>query len=248
MKPKVSIIIPCYNSEKWIEECALSALNQTYENVEVIIVDNESTDNSVEITKQIQQTYPSLILSSAKNIYPNCWDEARSEGFRLMTGDYVLVMGSDDVLDEQFIDNCMKIFLKAPSKIKALQSPAKGITIKNEIKVFTGELKHSYKSKQEFKNLCLEKCPVNTPTVMYNTELYRQGLLKAEPEKYGGAADYDLYCKLVDNNIFIYPSPVWLGFYYRWHEEQATWKVHKQGINYDKMIQDYWRAKWKTKA
>ena len=90
MKPKVSIIIPCYNSEKWIEECALSALNQTYENVEVIIVDNESTDNSVEITKQIKLAYPSLILSSAKNIYPNCWDEARSEGFRLMTGDYVL--------------------------------------------------------------------------------------------------------------------------------------------------------------
>jgi glycosyltransferase involved in cell wall biosynthesis len=39
MSPKVTIIIPCYNSEKWIEECIMSALNQTYDNKEVIFVD-----------------------------------------------------------------------------------------------------------------------------------------------------------------------------------------------------------------
>jgi len=246
MNPKVSIIIPCYNSEKWIEECVMSTLSQTYENVEVIVVDNESTDASVEIVKKIRERYPGLIFSTAANIYPNCWDEAREEGFKLMTGDYVLIMGSDDFLDEKFIENCVKIFKQAPEKIKALQSPAKGISIKNGIQVFTGELKHLYRSKQEFKDLCLQKSPVNTPTVIYNTELYKQGLLKADPEKYGGAADYDLYCKLIDNDIFIYPSPVWLGFYYRWHEEQATWKVHKEGKNYDIMIQEHWRKKWKT--
>lgn len=245
MSPKVSIIIPCYNAEKWIEECVMSALSQTYKNVEVIVVDNESSDRSVEIIQNLQEQNQELIFSTAENIYPNCWDEAREEGFRLMTGDYVLVMGSDDFLDEKFIENCMKFFMQAPDKIKVLQSPAKGVTVKNGIKVFTGELKHLYRSKEEFKNLCLQKCPVNTPTVMYNTELYSQGLLRAEPEKYGGAADYDLYCRLIDNDIFIYPSPIWLGFYYRWHEEQATWKVHKEGINYDIMIQEHWRTKWK---
>jgi glycosyltransferase involved in cell wall biosynthesis len=246
--PKVSIIIPCYNSEKWIEECISSALNQTYKNIEVIVVDNESTDNSVNIIKKIQEQHKNIVFSTAKNIYPNCWDEAREEGFRLMTGDYVLTMGSDDFLDQKFIQNCMKIFMQAPDKIKALQSPAKGVTVKNSTKIFTGELKHVYSSKDEFKSLCLKRCPVNTPTVIYSTALYKQNLLKTEPEKYGGAADYNLYCKLIDNNIFIYPCPVWLGFYYRWHEDQATWKVHKEGINYDKMIQDYWRAKWKTQA
>ena len=39
MKPKVSIIVPCYNSEKWVEECVVSALTQNYENIEVIAVD-----------------------------------------------------------------------------------------------------------------------------------------------------------------------------------------------------------------
>ena len=39
-------------------------------------------------------------------------------------------------------------------------------------------------------------------------------------EKYLGASDYDLYFRLADNNIFIYPAPKWLGYYYRWHDKQ----------------------------
>ena len=50
---KVSIIIPCYNSEKWIDKCLRSALDQSYEDTEVILVDNESTDDSPTIFKEI---------------------------------------------------------------------------------------------------------------------------------------------------------------------------------------------------
>tara|TARA_R110000851_G_scaffold192325_1_gene343061 strand:- start:1838 stop:2569 length:732 start_codon:yes stop_codon:yes gene_type:complete len=240
---KFTIIVPCYNAEKWIEQCILSALKQDYKNIEVIFVDNESTDRSVEIVENIKKDNDSLIMSSADNIYPNCWDEARSEGFRLMTGDYVLVMGADDFLDESFVTNCMNIIMMSPDKIKALQSPIVGV--KSNTKQTMDKIKHQYKSIKEFKSLSTRKCPVNTPTVIYNTDLYRQGLLTTKPELYGGAADYDLYCKLADNNIFIYSPPKWLGFYYRWHEDQATWAVHKESKNYDKMIQNYWKQKWK---
>ena len=242
MPPKFTIIIPCYNSEKWIEESLLSALTQTYQNTEVIFVDNESTDNSAAIARQLAGQYPNLIMSAAANIYPNCWDEARSEGFKLMTGDYVLVMGSDDYLDEKFIENCASIIMREPEKIRALQSPIKGV--KTDTGVIVNTIGHEYRSIAAFKKLAMDRCPVNTPTVIYNTDLYRDGLLASKPEKYGGAADYDLYCALADAGVFIYPVPVWLGFYYRWHEDQATWKVHKEGINYDKMIRDYWREKW----
>ena len=242
MNPKVTIIVPCFNSEKWIEDCLRSVLNQTYKNIEVIFVDNESSDNSMEVAIKLSHEYPDLVISSTKNIYPNCWDEPRSEGFRLMTGDYVLVMGSDDHLDEKFIEKCMDIIKVAPDKIKALQSPICGI--KSDTGIVTSTVEHQYKSVEDFKKQALLRCPVNTPTVIYNTDLYREGLLRTKPEIYGGAADYDLYCKLADNDIFIYPAPMWLGFYYRWHEDQATWKVQKEGINYDKMIQDYWRNKW----
>tara|TARA_B100000989_G_C19532158_1_gene470699 strand:- start:8106 stop:8852 length:747 start_codon:yes stop_codon:yes gene_type:complete len=245
MKPKVSIIIPCYNSEKWVEECVLSALTQNYENIEVIAVDNESTDSTVEILENIKKEYPELVLSSANNIYPNCWDEARSEGYRLMTGDYMTVIGSDDMIETEYVSNCMRIMLQAPDKIKALQSPAVGFKTSGETKVKTGLITYAYSSRKQFMIESLERCVVNSPSVVYKSSLYYDGLLKTKPEKYGGAADYDLYCSLADNDVFIYPSPVWLGFCYRWHDEQATWKVHKEGINYDKMIQDFWREKWK---
>ena len=77
-------------------------------------------------------------------------------------------------------------------------------------------------------------------------ELYRDGLLRAQPEKFGGAADYELYCSMANNGIMIYPAPTWLGYYYRWHPDQATWKVHEEEKNYDTMIQSYWGEKWKT--
>ena len=242
MKPKVSIIIPCYNSEKWVLQCVSSALNQTYENIEVIAVDNESTDGTFNIIKEIQKENPSLKVSSTPNIYPNCWDEARGEAYKLATGEYFTVIGSDDFLGKEYIEKCMKYILFAPEKILVFQSPIMGIRSNTEI--LTGEIKHYYHSINEFKKMCLECCPVNSPTVIYNRSLLRGGLLKTEPKKYGGAADYNLYCKLADNNIMIYSAPQWLGFYYRWHEDQATWKVSKEGKNYDKLIQNYWKNEW----
>ena len=242
MVPKVSIIIPCYNSEKWIHQSLMSALSQTWKNTEVIFVDNESTDNSVEIANRIFRENPHLKMARAENIFPNCWDEAKEVGFEMMTGDYVLVMGSDDFLHTKYIENCMRIISFDPDRILALQSPMRGV--KENSSNIVNEIRHEYKSVEEFKKQCLERCPVNTPTVIYNRRLWDDGLLDTQPDKYGGAADYDLYCKLADNGVMIYPAPNWLGFFYRWHSEQATWKVQKEEKNYDKMIQDYWREKW----
>jgi glycosyltransferase involved in cell wall biosynthesis len=244
--PRVSIIIPCYNSSVYIEDCVKSALKQTWKNVEVIFVDNESDDNSVEVVEEIQEEYPDLIMDSAENIYPHCWDEARQRGFELMTGDYVLVMGSDDLLHERFIENCMIYIMSAPQKISALQSPmASIINVKGQWGIDSNNIiTHTYRSIDQFKELCLKACPVNTPTVIYNTKLYHDGLLKANPEAYGGAADYDLYCRLADQEVMIYPADQWIGFYYRWHPDQATWKVKKEGKGYDRHIQNYWSKKW----
>ena len=51
MNIKVSILIPCYNAERWIIQCIESALDQTYEQTEIIVVDDGSTDNSLEMIK-----------------------------------------------------------------------------------------------------------------------------------------------------------------------------------------------------
>jgi len=240
--PKVSIIIPCYNAERWIARCVSSALGQNYPNIEVIYVDNESTDESMQIVKDKFGEEKNLIISSAENIYPDCWDEAREKGFQLSDGEYLLTIGADDYLDPLFISNCMQYIATAPASVLAFQSAIRGVN--NDSGIEVGDVGHIYKTLTEFKQICMIQCPVNTPTVIFNRRLYEDGLLKTDPESYSGAADYDLYCKLADNNVFIYPAPMWLGYYYRWHEDQATWNMQKKETNYDKLIQDFWREKW----
>ena len=241
---KASIIIPCYNAEKWISECALSALKQTHEDVEVIAVDNESTDLTVAILEELQKEHSNLILDSAPNLYPNCWDEARGKGFELSTGQYLFTLAADDVLDKDYVNNCLKFILKAPDRIFAFQSPIRNINDMSITLQNISDMSHSYGSLSEFKSKAMESCPANSPTVVFNRKLFEDGLLKTYPEKYGGAADYDLYCRLADQEVFIWPANRWTGYCYRWHEGQATWNVIKEDTNYDKMIQDYWREKW----
>ena len=239
--PKVSIVIPCYNAEKWIMQCVSSALEQAYDNVEVIAVDNESKDNTLNILENIKND--KLKVSTAKNIYPHCWDEAREKGFSLSTGKYLFTLASDDFLHKEYVSSCMKYISAASDKIMIFQSPIRGI--KNDVEF--NEIKHLYNSFKQLKKMLLSKCPVNSPTAVYNRKLYDEGILKTRPEKYSGAADYDLYCSLVDRGHFIFPANKWLGYYYRWHPEQATWEMHKEKnrVNYDKLIQEYWREKWK---
>lgn len=239
---KASIIIPCYNAEKYIEKTVNSALSQDYENIEVIVVDNESTDNSYRIVNNINDDR--LQTSIAKNIYPFCWDEAREKGFQIATGEYFFTLAADDLFRKDYVSNCMKYINSGKGKIKAFQSSIRGF--QNNINNCVNEVSNKYKSLSEFKQMSLTKCMVNSPTVVYHHSLFDDGLLKTEPDKYSGAADYDLSCKLADKGVFIYPSPVWLGYYYRWHEEQATWEMHKlkDKINYDDLIQTYWREKW----
>jgi len=241
MIPKVTIIIPCYNAEKWVRQCVVSALKQDYESIEVIAVDNESTDRTREVIINLQKEHPALKIGDAPNLYKHTWDEARNEALTMATGDYVTFVCSDDYLESDYISNCMKYILLNPTKIKILQSAIKGV---DESGLSRGDINHFYSSLDEFKKLAIAKCPVNTPTVIYNMELYHAGALKTYPEKYSGAADYDLYCSLADKEYLIYPANRWLGYYYRWHPGQATWGMHQDPVKYDKIIQEYWRARW----
>ena len=222
----------------------MSALNQTHFNTEVIVIDNESTDGSYDIVKQMLDRNSKLTLDVAENIYPYCWDEAREKGFSLASGKYFFTLASDDFLHPEYIENYLKYFNSAKNKIYALHSAIKSVD-SNGIPM--GIINHPYRDFDELKEMLLIKCPINSPTVAYDRELYDEGHLATEPATFSGAADYDLYCSLVDKGYYLYPTDRWVGYYYRWHEDQATWQMHKneQKINYDILIQKKWSSKWK---
>ena len=92
----ISIIIPAYNSEKFIQHCILSVVNQTYRDLEIIIVDNNSTDSTAEIIKKAE-------LTDSRIKYVFCTvagvSNARNAGLFAATGDYVFFLDSDDTLD-----------------------------------------------------------------------------------------------------------------------------------------------------
>lgn len=110
---KVSIIIPVYNVAPYIEACLQSVFSQTYKDIEVIIIDDCGTDNSMEIVKKIVSTYKGTfsikILHHDQN---KGLSSARNTGIRNATGEYIYFLDSDDTITTNCITLLSKPILK----------------------------------------------------------------------------------------------------------------------------------------
>lgn len=239
---KVTVIIPCYNRESFVEKCVVSALEQTYQNKEVIAIDNESTDSTLEVLRRIKDKYPELIVETCPNIYKHSWQDPVEKAIEMSTGDYFTIFGSDDYAEPDYLEKSMKYISMNPDKISFFQSPMIGVDKDGNKR---GDmLSHTYTNLDQFKEMLFQRQPVNTPTVFYKTSLYESGVVKWESEEYLGAIDYDSFFRIADNGYFIYPARQWLGYYYRWNDSQLTWVMHNQQENFDDKIKNYWRKKW----
>lgn len=239
----MTVIIPCYNSEKFLEKCIESAALQNYGNTEIIVVDNESTDSSLEIAKKMQLRFSEIKVDTAPNIYKYSYQEPVERALEISTGDYFTILGSDDFLDPNYISNICNVINSSKNiDILALQSPILGVDNSGEKVV--GLLGHSYESLEEFKKLLFSKCPVTTPSVVFAKSLYTDKIVRWFSNEFLGASDYEMYFNLTDKGIPIFPINQWLGYYYRWHESQSTWGMHSTGINFDEIIKEKWRNKW----
>lgn len=101
---KVTIAIPVYNVEKYIKDSLLSALNQTYDNIEYIIVDDRGTDKSMDIVKDVLSNHPRgrhvRIITHPQNIGLG---GARNTSIENATGNYIYFMDSDDTIEPETI-------------------------------------------------------------------------------------------------------------------------------------------------
>ena len=106
-KVKISIIIPIYNVENYLEKCIESALNQTYKNLEIILVNDGSKDKSLDICRKYEFIDNRIILIDKPNA--GVW-LARYDGIKKATGSYISFMDSDDYIEKDYIE---KLYSKA---------------------------------------------------------------------------------------------------------------------------------------
>lgn len=99
----ISVIVPIYNVEKYLREALTSIVNQTKKELEIILVNDGSTDNSYEIAKEFEKKDPRIILLNKKN---GGLSSARNAGLRVASSKYVYFFDSDDVLDSETLSNC----------------------------------------------------------------------------------------------------------------------------------------------
>jgi cellulose synthase/poly-beta-1,6-N-acetylglucosamine synthase-like glycosyltransferase len=110
--PTVSVIIPTFNRLRWIGECLDSVMNQTYPNVEIIVVDDASSDGTAEWIKS-QPQYESVVVHvQAKNSGASV---ARNTGIEISTGEYIAFIDSDDLLLPAHAATAVETFQKYPS-------------------------------------------------------------------------------------------------------------------------------------
>ncbi len=95
IEPLVSVIVPNYNAERYISACIESIENQTYKNIEVIVIDDGSTDSSVRVMRDLTQKYNNITLYRQENQNAAI---ARNQGLKFSKGVYLLFLDSDDIL------------------------------------------------------------------------------------------------------------------------------------------------------
>lgn len=103
--PKVSIIIPCYNVEKYIKRALDSALSQSYQDVEIVVVDDGSCDQSGAICDAYAACDPRIVVVHKPNAG---LASARNVGLKNASGSYVLFLDSDDWLREDTVEFCLR--------------------------------------------------------------------------------------------------------------------------------------------
>lgn len=114
MQPLVSILIPLYNAEAWISETIQSAIAQTWRNKEIIIIDDGSTDNSLEIA----QSFSSPILKIISQKYRG-GSAARNKAFNQSQGEYIQYLDADDIIAPEKIEVQMYRLINEPTNTVA---------------------------------------------------------------------------------------------------------------------------------
>ncbi len=111
-QPLITIVTPSYNQGQFIEETILSVLNQTYKNIQYIVVDGGSTDNTMEVVNKYRDKIDIIIHEKDKG-----QTDAINKGFKLAKGELVGWINSDDILYMECVEKIVKVYKNKPEGV-----------------------------------------------------------------------------------------------------------------------------------
>lgn len=205
--PKVSIIIPCYNQGKYVAEAINSALRQTFKDIEIVCVNDGSTDNSVEIIKSFENKYKNFIfLNNEENrgvIY------SRNFAIKNCNGTYILPLDADDIIEPTYVEKAVKI-LDNNSNIGIVYCKAK-----------------IFGNYDKYWNLK----PFNKSDILYENCIFCSAIFrKSDFLKIGGynnnmkygCEDYDLWLSFIEQRLEVFQINEILFSYRQYDETSRT--------------------------
>lgn len=227
---KVSVIIPMYNSSKHIKECIDSVINQTYRNIEIIVVDDASSDNSVQIIKSIKDSRIKMIELKQNGGAAI----ARNNGIEKATGDYICFLDSDDYW-----------------KLDKIEKQVKFIEANNYTFIYSGyEFLKNNKTHMAHVllsinyNQALKNTTIFTSTVMFNMEYLKKEDIFMPNVKRG--EDTATWWQVLKKNITAYGIDEPLAIYRVGEKSlssnkikalKGTWNIYKrENISYIKRL------------
>lgn len=185
IQPKVSIITPSYNQGQFIAYTIESVLNQTYPNIEYIVVDGGSTDDTMQVVERYADRIDLVIHEKDKG-----QSDAINKGFKAATGELVGWINSDDVLHEDCVERIVELYIKNPSGSIYYGS---SLTILDKNNVESGVIKVDIPGKD---HLVSRNYDVIQPGSFYSLDLVKKvGYLN---ESIHFSMDLDLWLRLLD--------------------------------------------------
>jgi len=164
----ISVIIPIYNTEKYLKKCLKSVINQSYKNLEIILVNDGSTDNSTVICNDFADKDSRIKVIHCKN---QGVSTARNIGIDLAKGDYINFLDSDDWLEQDTYENLVNCVIQYKVEVILFEYL---INFENGEEIIkTHKRYHGYISKEEAISITI--APINRFSV---TKLYKKNILK----------------------------------------------------------------------